>query len=414
MPLASPLHCNVRSFRMMTIDDACALRPSADDARASVAAPLDTGPIALAAGPVVFHRCEGDDVREHELVSKGAVARAVAGLMGREFSGDFDPARRYEDRPYFVPSEALVATALPGGFSFDHEGHLLGGVVPHPFVATKAITHSLPDPDGAAPDGWSREFGEHVADAVLPGWTAFSRRDALRAGERLLADGPVRLKRPQGVGGRGQQVVADLGALASAIDAIDTGEIERDGIVIECDLDEVTTLSVGRVRVGDLLVTYCGTQELTPANDGRHVYGGSRLLVARGDWDRLLALDIAPRARMAITQARRYHDAAHACFAGLFASRSNYDVAQGVDRAGRWRSGVLEQSWRIGGATGAEIAALLAFQEDPELASVGAATVERYGEPTELPPDALLLYRGRDPQSGPLTKYARIFRDADR
>ena len=45
-----------------------------------------------------------------------------------------------------------------------------------------------------------------------------------------------------------------------------------------------------------------------------------------------------------------------AAFPGLFASRCNYDVVTGADGVGKHHSGVLEQSWRAGGASGAEIA----------------------------------------------------------
>ena len=83
--------------------------------------------------------------------------------------------------------------------------------------------------------------------------------------------------------------------------------------------------------------------------------------------------------RTAVGQARVY-DAATSVFPGLFASRRNYDVAQGANARGQWRSGVLEQSWRVGGATGAEIAALEAFRADPGLQVVHTSTVEVYGE----------------------------------
>ncbi len=391
---------------MITLNDdraAAALRQAGSIARTT------TGP-----GPVLFHRCPRAAPRRHELESKSAVARAVASLMGRQYGGDFEPAQIYEGRPYFVPSETLVASSMPAGLRCEGLEDLLGGVVPHAFVATKALTHGLLDRAADAPPGWVDAFAERVGDAVLPGLTAFSRGDALRAGERMLADGPVRLKQPEGVGGRGQQVVADGRALAAAIDSMDRETLEHEGLVIERDLEDVVTASVGRVCIGDFVLTYCGTQSLTRAHDGGQVYGGSRLLVARGDWDRLLGLPrLAPAMRTAIAQARRYHEAAHHCYHDLFASRSNYDVAQGLDRAtGARRSGVLEQSWRIGGASGAEVVALEALRADPSLAAVAAETVERYGPEHEPPAGALVLFHGDDPDCGPLLKYARILGNA--
>ena len=91
----------------------------------------------------------------------------------------------------------------------------------------------------------------------------------------------------------------------------------------------------------------------------------------------------------------------------MFASRRNYDVARGLDAQGRWRSGVLEQSWRIGGASSAEIAAFEVFRAKPTLQAVRALTVERYGEGrTAPPPHATVYFQGIDERDGAMTKYA--------
>jgi hypothetical protein len=39
---------------------------------------------------------------------------------------------------------------------------------------------------------------------------------------------------------------------------------------------------------------------------------------------------------------------------------------------------------------------------------VRVATVDRYGEHVEVPPDALIHYRATDPVAGPLVCYTRI------
>jgi hypothetical protein len=97
----------------------------------------------------------------------------------------------------------------------------------------------------------------------------------------------------------------------------------------------------------------------------------------------------------------------------MFASRCNYDVAEGRDAAGRTVAGVLEQSWRIGGASGAEVAALEALQADPSLEAVRASTVERYGAGVHVPADATLYFCGVDEHAGMITKYACIDADGD-
>jgi hypothetical protein len=65
------------------------------------------------------------------------------------------------------------------------------------------------------------------------------------------------------------------------------------------------------------------------------VYGGSDLLIVRGDYDDLLGLDLAPGVRLAVVQARVYEAAATEEFPELVASRRNYDVARGIDAGGR-------------------------------------------------------------------------------
>ena len=179
------------------------------------------------------------------------------------------------------------------------------------------------------------------------------------------------------------------------------------GLVLEENLSAVTTYSIGQVRVADLTATYYGTQRLTADNAGDEVYGGSDLVVARGGFDALSRLPLTQSVHLALEQARTY-DAATQVFSGMFASRRNYDVVQGLDAHGQQRSGVLEQSWRIGGATGAEIAALEAFRADPRLEVVRASTYEIYGASQPPPPHATVYFRGEDEHVGWLTKYAVV------
>ncbi|ACA20424.1 biotin carboxylase [Methylobacterium sp. 4-46] len=341
----------------------------------------------------------------HERATRAELARRLAALKDFDFAGELDPPFPHRGPVYLVPADTLVG-AEAAAFGVRGEHDLFGGVAPHACVATKAITHPLVEPDAFAPTGWSREFGHRVRDVVLRGFSAFAPEDARRAGLRLLGHGPVRLKAVRATAGRGQIAVCGAAELEAALAAADAAELSGHGLVLEEDLAEVTTYSVGQVRVADLVASYCGTQRLTPDNGGAQVYGGSDLLVARGDFEALLALDLPEGARLAVAQARTYDAAAMECFPGLFASRRNYDVAQGVDAAGRRRSGVLEQSWRAGGASGAEVAALEAFRADPGLRVVRASTVEIYGQHHAPPPGAVVYFRGEDERVGPMTKYA--------
>jgi hypothetical protein len=166
---------------------------------------------------------------------------------------------------------------------------------------------------------------------VLQGWSAFATEDALAAGQDPR-HGKVRVKPGAGIAGLGQSVVDNVTDLARALDAIDADAMAESG-VSEQDLDDVTTYSIGQVHVADLIATYYGTQSMTTNNHGVEVYGGSEITVVRGDFDALTALRLPEDVELAIAQARAYDAAANECFTGFYASRRNYDVAQGRDGA---------------------------------------------------------------------------------
>ncbi len=342
----------------------------------------------------------------HESVTRAGIAARLARLLGYDDGGEYDPACRYPGRLYFVPGDTLVDESARA-LGIRGEQDLFGGVVPCPFLATKAVAHPLVE-GGFAPPGWLHAFGSRVTSVVLYGYTAFTQDDARRAGRRVLATGDARVKPGQGIGGRGQEVVSNTAELDAALDALDAASLLRDGVVIEQDLKEVTTYSVGRLRVGDFLASYVGTQRLTPDNGGAQVYGGSDLVVVRGDYDALPGPGLAPAFLAAVERARAFDSEVSRAYPGLIASRRNYDIAQGLDASGKPRIGLLEQSWRIGGASPAEIAALEAFQKNPHLRAVQACCVELYGNAATVPPGATTYFCRADARVGRITKYAFV------
>ncbi|WAE61027.1 DUF3182 family protein [Stutzerimonas sp. R40042] len=353
---------------------------------------------------VVLTHANRPNEPQHERVVHAALAERLAALLGLTYGGDYDPTRRYEAQPYLVPSGTVVGLREAQALGLCGEADLFGGVVPQAFVETKAITHPLIRPDAAAPVGWSRDFSTQVKGSVLAGYSVFSLEDARDAGRRLLHEGSVRIKPVRATGGRGQQRVDDSDALDQALFALDEQELAEYGLVLEAHLEHVTTFSVGQVRVGGRLASYYGTQRLTEDNAGNEVYGGSDLVVVDGDFEALLALDLTETTRLAVSQAQVYDEAASACYRNFFASRRNYDIAQGIDGRGQPRSGVLEQSWRIGGASSAEIAALELFRQGTGARVVRASSLEIYGRERPAPAAATILYQGQDEEVGFVTK----------
>ncbi|TEA79644.1 DUF3182 family protein [Allopusillimonas ginsengisoli] len=345
---------------------------------------------------------------DHESAVHAELARRLAGILDMEFGGHHQTATQHAGRVYLLPTDTIIGTDHALRLGLRDETDLFGGAAPHAFLPTKAITHPVFDADAAAPSGWSHEFGRQTRHAVLQGFTAFSIHDAQRAAMQMLQYGPVRIKPVLATAGRGQTVIANASAMLDALARFDTEHLAEYGLVLEENLQDVETFSVGRVRVGEHLITYVGTQSLTPDNQGELVYGGSCLLVVRGDFDRLLALPLDENSRDAIAKARMYDSAATACYPGLLASRRNYDIARGRNHAGSQSSGVLEQSWRTGGASAAEIAAIESLRENPLQEAVYASTVELFGDEVSQPPDAQLLYQGTDSEIGPICKYVTV------
>jgi Protein of unknown function (DUF3182) len=363
----------------------------------------------MVAGVVVIYLSQlGTPMYAHERVTLAAVANTIAQVKHYEFGGYYDNAHNYSGDVFFVPDDTLMLDeALCLGIRSLHD--LFGGVVPHPFVKTKSITHGLITSGADRPEGWSPAFAQRVRTVVLPGYSVFSARDARIAAARMLSRGAVRVKEALGDGGKGQILITTARELGKLLERFSPDEISAYGLVLETHLRRVTTLSVGQITIDGFTITYHGTQRTARNNEGRLVYGGSHLVCVRGGWEALDGLPMTPELRIAVSQARSYDQAASE-YPGFLASRRNYDVAQGVDNEGQWRSGVLEASWRSGGASTAELTALAAFVQSPGLQVVEASAVKEFGKGRNVPRGAIVHFRGDDPEDGPIVRYTVMTR----
>jgi Protein of unknown function (DUF3182) len=361
---------------------------------------------------VVYSSRLGGHMYAHERVTLSVVAEAIAQIKGAKFAGLYDSANRYSGNVFFVPDDTLVldeASCLGIRLPTD----LFGAVVPYPFAKTKAITHQLVDPSADRPEGWSSAYAEMVQGVVLPGYTVFSVDDARTAAGRLFSSGPIRIKEPLAAGGAGHTVAATIDEVEAFLEAFPEAAIASHGLVIESNLRDVTTVSIGQITIDDMTIAYHGKQRVVTNNAGCRVYGGSALVCVRGGWKALARLPVPGAVRLAAAQAKLYEDAMSE-YPGFMVSRRNYDVAQGLDGKGRRRSGVLESSWRSGGASTAELAALREFARDPTLQVVEACAVKLFGRGHEAPPNAVVHYRGDDPEDGPITRYTMVTRKLKR
>ncbi|HET6433099.1 DUF3182 family protein [Dyella sp.] len=348
---------------------------------------------------------------DHRRVTHQRLAERIAGMCGMEAVDERTTAAQWQGpMPYLVPYDTLDPAAA-GRWQLNTVEQFFGGVVPHRFVATKAVVHRRVSADAPVPEGWSDRFASAVKDLVLPGYSAFDSRHAVAAARQLLRrSGPVRVKAASGCGGRGQSVLRSSEELARCAMLFDHTALRTHGVVLEPELDEARTVSIGQVHLGGIRVSYCGVQRSVTLASGEQAYAGSDLYCVRGGLDVLRSLPLPGQTRLALEQARHFHLAVLAHFPGTLISRANYDVIQGRDARGQLRSGVLEQSWRIGGASGAEIEAARLLLENPRRRCVAARTVERYDD-RRAPADAWVLYRQPDAVDTPRLKFVQVLGD---
>jgi hypothetical protein len=132
----------------------------------------------MANGTVVLYVSRfGKPLQTHHKVVLDLNTKAIASIKGYKFGGRYDPEHNYSGPLFFVPDDTLLLDEA-ACLGIRSPSDLYGGVVPHLFVKTKAITHGLVDRDAEQPPGWSPTFAERVREIVLPGYTVFSNRDA--------------------------------------------------------------------------------------------------------------------------------------------------------------------------------------------------------------------------------------------
>ena len=210
------------------------------------------------------------DTREHTPEHEhGVHLKLVEGLARLLGCSPIQPTQQPDaaDAYYYLPTETLIDPRRYAALGICSEQDLFGGMVPHPYMATKAISHPLPA-EASFPPGWTDDFARQASDALLRGYTVFSKTDARTAAQLLLLDGPLRVKPVLACAGRGQQVITTADALEPLLAGMDDQTLALWGLVLEEDLSKVQTFSVGQVRVAGLTCSYYGTQQLTRDHQG--------------------------------------------------------------------------------------------------------------------------------------------------
>ena len=342
----------------------------------------------------------GDDPRcaPHEFGTLRFAAKRLARLFGARYVEPADGTGT-GDR-YWVPVSTLLQREA-AALGIVDGSQLWGGIVADGFAATKLVSHPLWKGGTGAPERWIDIAP--IQCCTLPGYSVFCRSDAGEAGRELLREGSIRMKPSRERGGQGQAVVEDEAELAEWLSSVPP-RIFSEGLVVERHLARATTYSVGfSVLPGGHRIAYFGTQRDVAKPSGAVVYGGSRIAVVRGGLE-ALSTAVPHGDANAVACAAACYDALVRSAYGVVATRCNYDVLAGTDAAGRPHLGVLEESWRFGGASMAELLAIERFATQPDAQALVAETVESYAD-EPIPADAVLYWPG-DAESP--RKYAKL------
>ena len=192
---------------------------------------------------VVYFSRLGGRLREDQKVMLAADAQAIARLKSYCFGGEHRAAAHYPGPVYFVPDDTLLSDEA-SCLGVTCPDDLYGGVVPYPFVKTKAITHPLVSDAANRPAGWSDLFPE-CAERRAPrlhglqarrrphrgAAPARPRRDPAEESARCLRQGADRCH--------------DDGRARFVSGAVSSGQMATYGLVLEENLREVETFSVG-------------------------------------------------------------------------------------------------------------------------------------------------------------------------
>lgn len=308
---------------------------------------------------------------------------------------------------YYLPSHTLLqheAKAL----GIKSLQDLYGGVVPYPFLLYKTLSHPIHHPSMNSPEGWNNDLGLILRPYVLKGCSAFNTQDALWTAEGMIHDGPLRIKLATANAGRGQWVVNNHEEVVDLFNQAQYQPFFEEGVIIEEALNNTVSFSIGQTEIGNYLISYCGEQEVTIDLKGQHTYGGSTLSVVQGGYSQLENILSFEKHKEALRMVQQYERHIFKAYPQIYASRRNYDVLQGVNAKGQMRLGVLEPSWRAGGASMAELLAFEAFTANSRLHHIRTWTKERYVSDLETLEKSDQTYCIAPEQTGWLVKSAGV------
>lgn len=304
----------------------------------------------------------------------GSIAQRIAHHMGLPYK----PAPLFhtspEENAYIVPGVTLD-TATAAKLLIKNEADIYGVAVPNFDMIGKSILHQTVSSN--APPFYDSAFARIVEQngLVLPGITGFSAQDLLDSYRVVGAPSSgLRLKQSNESDGNGQHEIMGIEHLRELLNAIGPSELANHGAIIEPNLKQKRTNSVGFFKLGSDQYVFVADQ-LNGNADERDMYlGGENIVVTRGEFQALddLLMRLRDPRQEIVSKAMGFLKHYFEYFPNSMTSRLSVDVLSGSHAGFGKLSGVTDITGRLGGLCPATILAAQHLQDNPRHEAVVA------------------------------------------
>lgn len=296
--------------------------------------------------------------RDFIAIRNGNIASVFAEVVKGEYRGEF--SARSEGQ-YIIPATTITfEQARDLGIQTVEDFY--GVAVQSIDEVGKAILH--PSVSQESPAFHNARFAEKVKQLVLPGATGFTREDLLTAyNSNQLLSYDLRLKLPNESDGNGQYHITSYEQLAHLLDIVGTEFIAEHGMVLEAEVKNPETVSVGFLTLGGETYAFLAHQKndiVTEQDETGDTYERSRykgayiaIMQSKDGIAGLLELpNLSHLEKDAIHAVSLFYQAYREEI-GPMVSRISFDYLSGTDNQGNKLGGITDITGRLGGYCGA-------------------------------------------------------------
>ncbi len=322
--------------------------------------------------------------KDYIRMRNGQIGQDIATICDLPFQGFVPIDEPLPPNHYIVVSKSIdLKTARNLGI--DSPADFYGLAVDSLPQVGKSILHRTTSLK--TPPFYNPNFADKVKDAVLPGFACFTKDDALKTYQQFGHNGfDLRLKSPSESDGNGQYRIENIEHIEQLLSNEDE-TISKEGIILEANLHQPKTISVGSATFGDQTISFLAHQKNdSPDQFGQSKYLGAKdITVVKGPLPELFNLpDLSGEEHLALKKAAKF-DAVYRQILNPLASRLSYDVVLGLDNHDKLLAGVTDITGRVGGTCPGLMIACLAMNNDPSIQTVFAEVTLNYDPAISLP-----------------------------